>query len=252
MLEKNFVVGAFQCNCRLLACPVTGEAILIDPGDEGPRLVRELRGLKTASGLPLQIKYLLHTHGHLDHVGGTRTVREAFASASGESTLAETSVASHPTPGSPKISTAPKIALHRGDEPLYLNLQAQGQLFGIKYEAPLPIDHYLEDGEEWKIGEMKFSMIHTPGHSPGSTCIRLHENSAVGIPEALFSGDTLFQQSVGRTDLWGGDQDLLFKSIRQRLLVLDDSTRVCPGHGNDTSIGEEKFNNPFVGGSRRP
>ena len=228
MFEKTFVVGSFQCNCRLLACPKTGEAILIDPGDEGPRLVRELRGLKTHSGQLIQIKYLLHTHGHLDHVGGTRAVREAFT----------------------QPDHRPKIAIHRGDEPLYLNLQTQGQLFGLHYDAPLPVDHYLEDGEEWKIGELKFSMIHTPGHSPGSTCIRLHEDSAVNVPEALFSGDTLFRQSVGRTDLWGGNQDQLFKSIRQRLLVLDESTRVCPGHGEDTSIGQEKFNNPFVGNHR--
>jgi glyoxylase-like metal-dependent hydrolase (beta-lactamase superfamily II) len=140
----------------------------------------------------------------------------------------------------------PLIALHRGDEPLYLNLKSQGQMFGIQFEEPLPIDHYLEDGEELRVGDLKFSILHTPGHSPGSVCIRLHQDSALGIPEAVLSGDTLFQNSVGRTDLWGSSQDVMFKSIFDRILKLDDDTRVCPGHGADTRIGIEKQSNPFL------
>src|SRR5262249_4007152 len=131
-------------------------------------------------------------------------------------------------------------------EPLYLALRQQGSLFGFSYDDPLPVDHYLEDGEMFSVGEFKFSVIHTPGHSPGSVCLRMHEDSANGIPETLYSGDTLFQGSVGRTDLWGGDQDQMFRNIRQRILTLDDDIRVCPGHGPETRIGVEKRGNPFL------
>lgn len=220
-LEKNVVVGPFQCNCRLIVCPKTGHGVLIDPGDEAESILKTLQNARTKAGLPVEIRYLLHTHGHLDHVGAARPVRE-------------------------KLTSQPRIALHRGDEPLYLALKKQGALFGINYDDPLPIDHYLEDGEELKVGELKFSVVHTPGHSPGSVCIRMHEDSGQGIPETLYSGDTLFQGSVGRTDLWGADQDQMFRNIRGRILTLDDDTRVCPGHGPETRIGIEKRSNPFL------
>lgn len=228
MLEKNIVVGPFQCNCRLLVCPSTGDAVLVDPGDEAEKILTEAKKLQTPSGHVVNVKYLLHTHGHLDHIGATRTVREKLET------------------GTAGIIQAPKIALHRGDEPLYQNLRMQGQMFGFTYDEPLSVDHYLEDGEEFLVGEMKFSILHTPGHSPGSVCIKLHEDRGAKIPETVFSGDTLFQGSVGRTDLWGANQDLMFKSIRNRLLVLDDDTRVCPGHGLNSLIGIEKRQNPFL------
>lgn len=222
MLDRTLVVGPFQCNCRLLACPRTGEAILVDPGDEPEKI---LRVLKETS---IRVKYLFHTHGHLDHIGATRAV-------------CETLVAS-----SPRVSR-PQIALHRGDEELYQKLAFQRALFGFPHDQdPLPIDHSLVDEEEIRVGDLRLTVIHTPGHSPGSVCLRLHEDSALGIQETLFSGDTLFQGSVGRTDLWGGDSDQMFRSIRQRILVLDDETRVCPGHGPDTRIGIEKRENPFL------
>jgi hydroxyacylglutathione hydrolase len=221
LIDRTLVVGPFQCNCRLLACPRTGEAALVDPGDEAEKILKALQGSKTPAGLPLRVRYLLHTHGHLDHIGGTRTVK---------SSLVE----------------KPQIALHRGDERLYRSLQMQGQLFGLNYEDPLPIDHFLEDGEELKVGDLKLSVIHTPGHSPGSVGLRLHEDSALGVPETVFSGDTLFAGSVGRTDLWGADGDQMFRSIRERLLTLDGDTRVCPGHGPESRIGIEKRENPFL------
>jgi hydroxyacylglutathione hydrolase len=214
-LEKTIVVGPFQCNCRLLVCPETRKAALVDPGDEAPRI------LKALEGTDIHVQYLLHTHGHLDHVGATRSVKETLLS-------------------------KPEIALHRGDEPLYLALKKQGALFGINYDDPLKVDHYLEDGETIEVGKLKLSVLHTPGHSPGSVCLRLHEDSALGAGESLYSGDTLFQGSVGRTDLWGANQDQMFKSIRGRILTLDDDTRVCPGHGPETRIGIEKRENPFL------
>lgn len=226
MFEQTLVVGPFQCNCRLFACSRTGEAVLVDPGDEADRIISKLQDLKTPKGLPIRIKYLLHTHGHLDHIGATATVHRSLTQSD--------------------VKNEAKIALHRGDEELYLNLKMQGRLFGFEFGDPLPIDHYLEDEEKLVIGDLKFSIIHTPGHSPGSVCFRLHEDSGAGISETLLSGDTLFQGSVGRTDLWGGDQELMFKSIRQRILALDEDTRVCPGHGPNTLIGREKRENPFL------
>ncbi|NDD90557.1 MBL fold metallo-hydrolase [bacterium] len=221
LIQQNWVVGPFQCNCRLIACDQTGEATLIDPGDDAKKILRQLEGLTTSGGAPLRVRYLLHTHGHLDHVGATRGVREGR-------------------------SETPRILLHRGDEPLYLNLIEQGRLFGLSYDQPLPIDEFLEDSQEILIGNIKLSVIHTPGHSPGSVCLRMHEDSLSGARETVFSGDTLFQGSVGRTDLWGGNQDQMFKSIHQRILILDGDTRVCPGHGPDTTVGVEKRANPFL------
>lgn len=224
MLDQTIVVGPFQCNCRLLACPATGDAVLVDPGDEAGRILSALQSARTPTGLPVRVRYLLHTHGHLDHIGGTREVKERL---SGEN------------PQSPKIS------IHRADQPLYANLKMQGSLFGLRYEDPLPVDHFLEDGDQLEVGTLKLSVIHTPGHSPGSVCLRLHEDKAHSVRETLFTGDTLFQGSVGRTDLWGADGDQMFKSIRTRIFTLDDDTRVCPGHGPESLIGVEKRENPF-------
>lgn len=225
-IDKTLVVGPFQCNCRLLACPKTGHAVLVDPGDEPNRILAELEKVRLANGQKISVKYLFQTHGHLDHIGATRPVREALEGGSLE---------------------PPKIALHRGDSDLYHQLRLQGSMFGFThYEDPLAIDHYFQDAEEIRVGELRFSVLHTPGHSPGSVCLRLHEDSELNVPETLFSGDTLFQGSVGRTDLWGGDADQMFDSIRERILTLDPDTRVCPGHGPETRVGIEKRTNPFL------
>jgi hydroxyacylglutathione hydrolase len=220
VLLKKWVVGPFQCNCRLLACPETGIAALIDPGDEAPKILSGLKGLVLPNGKPVQVQWLLHTHGHLDHIGASREVKQ--------------------------VNPTSKIALHVGDEPIYKALKMQGQMFGIDYEDPLPIDHYLQDGEDLKIGSVKLSVIHNPGHSPGSVSLRLHEDSSLGTSETVFTGDTLFQGSVGRTDLWGANQEQMFQAIRDRLLTLDDDTHVCPGHGADSKIGIERRENPFL------
>jgi glyoxylase-like metal-dependent hydrolase (beta-lactamase superfamily II) len=116
----------------------------------------------------------------------------------------------------------------------------------MDFDEPLPITHFLGHEEEVRVGSLKLSIIHTPGHSPGSLCLRLNEDSALGIPETLFTGDTLFQGSVGRTDLWGADGDLMFKMIRERILSLDGDTRICPGHGPESRISTERQSNPFL------
>jgi hydroxyacylglutathione hydrolase len=224
MLERSFTVGPFQCNSRLLVCPATGIGALLDPGAEASRLLEAIRGWKTPSGALVRIGYLLHTHAHLDHAGATRELREALAQG----------------------GSAPEIWLHREDEPLYRALPMQARIFGLSSEDPLPVDRYLEEGQVLEVGRLRLSVLHTPGHSPGGVSFRLHEDRALGAAETVFSGDTLFQGSFGRTDLWGGDAALLLRSIRERLLVLDGDTRVCPGHGPDTSIAIEKRENPFL------
>lgn len=206
--------------------------VLIDPGAEPQKILKRLEALRTPSGNPIRIQYLLHTHAHLDHIGATRGVREALEA---DAPHPEPAIALH----------RPAIALHRDDEPLYQNLKMQGQLFGMSFEDPLPVDHFLLDEEALTVGTLRFSVIHTPGHSPGSVCLRLHEDSRTGARESVFSGDTLFAGSVGRTDLWGGDQEQLFRSIRGRIFTLDDDIRVCPGHGPESSVGIEKRENPF-------
>ncbi len=225
MIEHKLSVGPFQCNCRILVCPKTGKGIVVDPGDESAKILQAVAGLKLPTGLPIEIEYLLHTHGHLDHIGGTRGVKQ----------------------GLQKVSHNHRavIALHSGDDPLYQQLQTQGQFFGMQFETPIPVEKFLEHEEELRVGEMKFSIIHTPGHSPGSIGIRLHEDSAIGAPELVMTGDTLFQGSVGRTDLWGADGPLMMKNIRERFFTLDGDTRVCPGHGPDSRMGVEKCSNPF-------
>lgn len=207
MLLECFPVGPLQCNCSIIACKDTKDAIVIDPGGDAQEII------DAAKRHGVNIKYLLHTHAHFDHVVGSREVKEA---------------------------TGAKILLHKGDQFLYDNLMQQGKLFGFKIDSPLPVDEYLEDEQEIQIGKTKVKVIHTPGHTPGSLSFALADEDSI-----LFSGDTLFHRSIGRTDLWGGSYDQIIKSISERLFTLDDSTRVIPGHGPDTRIFEEKKENPF-------
>lgn len=215
MLE-TVVVGPFQCNCRILVCETTGATALIDTGDEPARIRTKLEAIESKLGKPLHVTHLFHTHAHLDHIGATRKMKEAFPQA--------------------------KIWLHKRDLNIYNALPDQGAMFGFDYDAPLPVDAFFEDEQDLQVGEMKFVIRHTPGHSPGGVCLLWDD--------AVFSGDTLFQGSIGRTDLWEGDMDVLTHSIRTRLYTLDDDTRVCPGHGPDTKIGIEKRMNPFVRGAK--
>lgn len=186
----------------------------MDPGDEWERIQQAI-GTATANTL-----WLIHTHAHFDHVGATRPLAEYFEAQ----------------------GWTVRLALHPGDLKIYENLKMQGTMFGMPMDDPRAIDHWLQDEEELQIGELKFQVIHTPGHSPGGVCYRWEHASQ----QTLFSGDTLFDHSVGRSDLWGGDGAVLSKSIRNRLFTLDDDTRVIPGHGPDTRIGIEKRENPFL------
>lgn len=208
MIHQTLVVGPFQCNCTLLVCEKTLEAVLIDPGDEPEKILKEI-GLQSA-----KIKFILHTHAHLDHIGATEAVRNKIEA---------------PT------------CLHPDDKQLYENLPMQGKMFGLSYTRPPDIEKFIQDEEILSFGEHSLETLHTPGHSPGSVCFRLRDGN-----EPLFSGDTLFQQSIGRTDLWGGNTEQLLTSIKTRLLTLKDDIQVFPGHGPSTLIGKERRYNPFL------
>jgi hydroxyacylglutathione hydrolase len=210
MIMETTVVGAFQCNCTIIGCEETKEALIIDPGDE-PEKIKAI--LKKHN---LKPKYLLHTHAHLDHIMATREIKE---------------------------SNSGDILLHKADKKIYDNLQAQASIFGFKVKSPLAPDRFIEDGEILNIGKnINLKVIHTPGHSPGSICFHFDKLEK----PLVFSGDTLFSGSVGRTDLWEASHEQMIKSIKNRLFALDDETIVCPGHGEKTSVWKEKKTNPFL------
>ncbi len=208
MFLKTFPVGPIQCNCSIIACEETLEAIVVDPGGDAQKIIDEIN----KNGFNL--KYILHTHAHFDHVLGAKALKDQYAA---------------------------KICLNKEDEWLYNNLDLQCSLFGFKADPVAPIDIYLKDEEIIKIGNLNTKTIHTPGHTPGSMCFCVEDKQSL-----VFSGDTLFDGGIGRTDLWGGSYESIIKSIKNRLLILDNDTLVIPGHGSNTDIWSEKKSNPFL------
>lgn len=202
--------GQFSENCYLLADRTTGRAVMIDPGEE-PRLF--LAELDTRR---LALEAIWLTHGHIDHIMGVGEVKRA---------------------------TGVPVLLHPADRALYDALPKQGEWMGFSLDAPPPPDGELADGQELRLGEHRFLVRHTPGHSPGSV-------SFLGTGVVL-GGDVLFSGSVGRTDLPGGDFATLLNSIQSVFLALPDSTTVLSGHGPETTIGVERMTNPFLTGAYR-
>ncbi|MBX7149210.1 MBL fold metallo-hydrolase [bacterium] len=213
LFVKTFPVGAFQCNCTILGDPETGDAIVVDPGDEGERIVKEIN----AKGF--KVKYIVHTHAHLDHIGATSFVKQ---------------------------KSGGTIGLHKDDLFLYENMEMQGQMLGLHVDKNVkPIDHFLTQGDILDWGKnQKIEVLHTPGHTPGSLCF-LAKGFNNG-QDLLFAGDTLFMGSIGRTDLWGGDYGQIIDSIKTKLVTLDETITVVCGHGPNTTVGREKKVNPFI------
>ncbi|HKS15879.1 MAG TPA: MBL fold metallo-hydrolase [Planctomycetota bacterium] len=216
IVHQVIPVGVFQANCNILADETSKTAVVIDPGDEPRRILEVVRDLG------VRVTHLLHTHCHLDHITGTREVRE---------------------------ETGASILIHSKDRFLYEGLKAQyasaARLFGIDLgegEETLPNDGTLKEGGTIPLGQSTIKVIHTPGHTPGSCSFLL---DAPDGPR-LFTGDTLFAGSIGRTDLEGGDLELELESIQQRLMTLDPETPVFPGHGPATRIGIERLQNPML------
>lgn len=207
MIVETLAVGPLQVNCYLVACPRTKHALIIDPGDEGDRI------LDLVQKLGVQVKMVINTHGHFDHVGANHQVIAA---------------------------TGVELCMHREDLPLLKMAATQAKSYGLpSVESPDP-KRFLGNGDLVEIGDLSFEVIHTPGHSPGGICLYGEGH--------LFSGDTLFAGSIGRTDLPGGDMKQLLGHIRSQLMVLPDATIVHPGHGPDSTIGREKSVNPFLNG----
>ena len=206
MIIKDLTVGPIMANCFIVGCEKTREAAVIDPGDDTDKILMTLAGLK------LKVKYIINTHGHFDHVGGNRKMKDA---------------------------TGADILIHSLDAPMLDYLSQSASAWGMNAENSPPPDRMLKDGDEVKFGNITLKVIHTPGHSPGG--IALYSDGVV------FVGDTLFAGSIGRTDFPGGDFETLLSSIRKKLFVLGDDVRVFTGHGPETTIGAEKKYNPFAG-----
>ncbi len=207
MIFETFPVGPLQCNCTLLGDEATGEAIIIDPGDEISRIHQRL------NDLGLKVKQILVTHAHIDHVGGALRLK--------------------------RLTGAP-ILLNENDLPLLQMMAQQAAWLGVAPPETAPPDESLTDGMRVGLSAYPAQVLHTPGHTQGSVCLHF-------VPlKMVIAGDTLFARSIGRTDLPGGDYGQIIDSIHTRLLTLPDETRVIPGHGPATTIGEERRANPFL------
>jgi hydroxyacylglutathione hydrolase len=209
MIVETFPVGMLACNCTIIGDPATGEAIVIDGGDEVPEIARRLE----AHGL--RPRYLVHSHAHIDHIGALGPLRERVGGAG---------------------------LLHAGDLPLYASLAEQARWLGMPAAQVVALDGELADGDVLRAGNLALRCIHTPGHTPGSTSFALE--GADGT--ILFTGDTLFRGAVGRWDLGGTSLADIVRSIRTGLLDHDDGSVVVPGHGPATTIGEERRTNPYL------
>lgn len=205
MLVEVLPVGPLQANCYLVADDTTRRALIVDPGDEAERILARLRRLEF---IP---EAIVATHGHFDHIGAIRAVRDATG--------------------------VPFLALQEEREMLEA-APVRAQIFGFFVDPPPPADRWLHEGDSVTTGGLTFRVVHAPGHSPGHL-ILLGEGAA-------FVGDVIFAGSIGRTDLPGGDSAQLFASIARHVLPLPDGTALYPGHGPVTSVGRERATNPFV------
>lgn len=205
MLIKTLVVGPIMSNCYIIGCEETHEAAVIDPGAEADRILLSL------AESALTVKCIINTHGHFDHVGGNKKMKDA---------------------------TGAPILIHASDAPMLERLSASAANWGLRAEDSPQPDQMIDDGDKISFGNITFEVIHTPGHTPGG--VSLYTKGHV------FVGDTLFSGSIGRTDFPGGDFDTLISSIKKRLFTLDDATVVYTGHGPETTIEHEKRYNPFL------
>ncbi len=253
LIHITIPVGILQCNCSIIADPLTREALVVDPGDEVTRIL-ELLGRRR-----LTVKAIVSTHAHIDHVGGLSKL--------------------HQYTGAP-------VLMHRDDLPLYQAMEMQASFLGVLPPDLTEVDQLLKEGDILRWGSLEAQVIHTPGHTPGSVSLYLpHDAGKISLtdqhaksgstanagagngaakagqsddsrksdaqkPEIrvpqLLAGDTLFAGSIGRTDLWGGSMEEIMESLRGKLMQLPDATIVHPGQGPMTTIGRERESNPFL------
>ncbi len=212
MIHEILPVGWLQCNCSIFGDREGGEALVIDPGDEIERVLAVLRKHR------LKVKLIAITHGHIDHIGGAKKLKEA---------------------------TGAPVYMNEADLGLYRAMPQQAQMIGLPWVPEITsIDAPLREGDVLRVGPADGSVLHTPGHTQGSVSIYFPEAGG----KLLFAGDTLFQGSIGRTDLPGGNTQQILRSLHGKLLALADDTLVVPGHGPLTTIGRERAENPFLQG----
>lgn len=208
MIFEGFSVGPMDSNCYIIGCEETREAAVVDTGAEGGRILRRLEELQ------LNCKYIILTHGHMDHIGALGQVQEG---------------------------TGAQVLIHAGDADMLTSPSRNLSVFmggNLKYKAA---DRLLKDGDTVEVGKVQVKVIHTPGHTPGGISL------AAG--DKLITGDTLFAGSVGRSDFPGGNHNQLIESIKTKLLVFPENTGVYPGHGPASTVGEEAAHNPFLNGA---
>ena len=207
MIHEILPVGPLQCNCSIIGDEASHEALVIDPGDDIKDILAVINRHK------LQVKQIVITHAHIDHVGGAMKLRAA---------------------------TGAPILLNQNDYALLQMLDVQASWLGMATPGKVEIDQSLGQADKVKAGSLEASVLHTPGHTEGSICLYFPAE------KKLIAGDTLFAGSIGRTDLPGGSFDKIIDSLHGKLLALPDETVVVPGHGPITTIGEERESNPFL------
>ena len=209
MILEMLTVGPFQENCYVIGEEASGAGAIVDPGDEAARIALAVEQSD------LEIGQILVTHAHIDHVGAVAALADEYAC---------------------------PVLMHAEAEPMLAQLPTQAMMMGLRFGKVPTVDRYVEDEEVLEIGDLRLRSLYTPGHAPGHLAFYVDGEGLV------LSGDALFAGSVGRTDLFGGDMEVLLRSINERLLTLPDETRVYPGHGPQTTIGDERRHNPFLHG----
>ena len=209
MRVDMLTVGMFQSNCYIVSCEKTKEAIIIDAGDEGERIVDHVKREK------LDVKMIVCTHGHIDHVAALPAVREVLAAS---------------------------VVMHKDEIGLYQHVDQQAMLFGIPAPGTVKIERFVAHGDKLTFGSVTGEVVHTPGHSPGGISIAFRNEK----PPVIFVGDVLFRGSIGRTDLMGASELQMVNTLKNIILDLPDDMVVYTGHGPETTIGVERRSNPFL------
>lgn len=208
---QRFVFNLFHENTFLICDEITKTAAVIDPGmyDESEQKIFKAFVNQNS----LQLKYCINTHCHIDHILGNAFVKNEFGS---------------------------ELLIPKGDEFLLDLMITEAEKFGVTLEHSPKVDTYIDESTKLVLGEIEGAFLSTPGHSPGEVCLYFEKE------KVLFSGDVLFKESIGRTDLWGGNHEAILQSIKTKLLVLPDDVIVHPGHESSTTIGHERTRNPFL------